>query len=481
MDSVIDLYDTYWKRLNKRIQGKPEPVQVLQKRTLNSAIVILENLKEIPFQKLSTSLYFYCQDIQMSKFTRLYEAQIELAGANPEKFVFQLHSFYNDISSKIKKGNLYSEFFEFYYRCVRQRQANENKAIQDNVIIAYLNLLTQNIEYLRPSKFDFNTCVVGLSTTGELLVGKDNYPTLDLPSYELQHSIEKSKGNKQKEYSLEDVFALYRKYGYNVRSMDDLQIITNVDKIQTTTIAAILPFINEYTYDILPQEPFSAIILGIDKAKTTVDLDTLKQHLTKRKRTLPTNGVEIHFKDTPTFKQLLLKELLFDNRIFLLYRFSTCEGDLAGYYDTRDSFFYTIINEYKEDPQIAKSITTLILYLYAIYVLNNDKYSIASLSKDFTIKGSPNFEVEGFLKGGKLKNTYREEEPIEHTGKARIGNDEFEKETKAIQGFIRKLPVGQTASREAVEYAEALGYFLESNETFVRPFMKQVFKLKENT
>lgn len=57
----------------------------------------------------------------------------------------------------------------------------------------------------------------------------------------------------------------------------------------------------------------------------------------------------------------------------------------------------------------------------------------------------------------------------------------MEAEIRPIQGYIRKLPAGQKASTEAVEYALKLGYELESNETFVRPFMKQVFRLKERS
>ena len=94
---------SWWKKLNKKIEGKPQPVQVLQKRTMNTAIATLEDLINVPFSELSMSLYFYCQDLQMTQFTKLYESQVELVVANPEKFVFQLHSFFNEISTKIKK------------------------------------------------------------------------------------------------------------------------------------------------------------------------------------------------------------------------------------------------------------------------------------------------------------------------------------------------------------------------------------------
>lgn len=473
MAKILDDYSPFWRKMMKKIQGKPQAVQTLQRRSMNSAIAILDNIKGIDFSKLSMSLYFYCQDVQMAQFTHLYESQIELAGANPEKFFVNLHSFYNEVSNKIKKNNLYQDFFEFYYRCVRIRQQNENKNIEDKVLIAYLNLLTQNIEYLRPNKFDFSSCVCGLSTKGEVLITKDLFPTIDQPSYELREKAEKGEV-----YDTNDIFKTYAKYGYDIKTIEDLHVVTNIDKIQTTTIDALLPFINEYTFDIIPQTPFSAYVLTLDVINTTIDLPTLKEKLTKRKRTLSTNGVEVHFRNSPFIQDLLLKEILFDNRIFMLYRLTTKEGDLCGYYDTKGQFLYSILNEYQDDPNLVKKLASLILYCYASFTLN-DIYQLADFKKFFTIKDCPFIYAEGFLKGGKLNNVYKSsDEDEEHTGTARIGSDDYEKDTRAIQGFIRRLPNGQKASMEAIEYAEALGYSLESNETFVRPFIKQVFKLK---
>ena len=57
------------------------------------------------------SLYFYCHDVGMKEFTRVYEAQLELAGANPEKFVSGLHRFHNEMALRIQKQHLYDNFF----------------------------------------------------------------------------------------------------------------------------------------------------------------------------------------------------------------------------------------------------------------------------------------------------------------------------------------------------------------------------------
>lgn len=464
----------WWKKLNKKLEGKPQPMQILQKRTMNTALAVLENLDGIPFTKLSMSLYFYCQDLKMSEFTHQYENQLELAGANPDKFVFQLHKFFNEISVKIKKEDLYSDFFEFYYRCVRLRLEHENKAIEDQVIVAYLNLLTQNIEYLRPSKFDFSTIVAGRKTTGELMTAPDLFPDLDLAGYDFEKDFEAGKVKGDPSFA---IFRAYHKYGYPIKSMQDLQIITNVDKIQTTTTTTLLPFINEYTYDILPQKPFTTKASAFDILNTSLDIGEIKQALTKRKRTLPSNGVNITFEENELLKSLLLKEIYFDNSIFLLYRFTTEQGDLSGFYDTKGKFFYTILVEYYDKPEVAPTFASLILYLYGCYTLNNTEYQLPKLSTYFSLTGNPELKANGFLQGGKVKNVYDPNK--EHSvGTARKGNEDYETETKAIQGFIRRVPEGKHPSEHAIALAESLGYDLAPNETYVQPFVKQVFKLK---
>lgn len=471
----VKLTTSWWKRLNRKLEGKPQPMQVLQKRTMNTALAVLDNLEDIPFTQLSMSLYFYCQDIKMNEFTHLYENQVELAGANPEKFVFQLHKFFNDISHKIKKEELFEEFFEFYYRCVRLRTEQENKNVEDKVVVAYLNLLTQNIEYLRPSKFDFGTAVAGRKTSGELIVAPDLFPNLDLAGYDFQMEFEKGniKGNP-----LAIMCRCYKKYGYDVKSMDDLELYSNIDKLQTTTITALLPFINEFTYDILPTKPFSTRASYFERLNTILALNDLKQALCRRNKTLPSNGVIITFKDNPLFERLLLKEIFFDDCIFLLYKLTTTEGDLSGYYDTKGKFFFTMFREYKENTALADNFAALVLYLYGCYALNNPIYQLTKTSDFFTLKGCPQIIVEGVLHGGKVKNVYDHSEKEITFGTARKGNEDYEQETRSIQGFIRRLPEGQQASERAIALADSLGYDLAPNETYVQPFIKQVFKLK---
>ena len=146
MPDMDEMSRIWWRHITKKSKGKPMPVVTLQTRTLSTAVEILDDIQTIPFEKLSMSLYFYCQDVGMKEFTRAYEAQLELAGANPEKFALCLHRFYNEMALKIQKENLYDNFFEFYYRCLKLRIRNENEKVDATVSTAYQNILIQQMD-----------------------------------------------------------------------------------------------------------------------------------------------------------------------------------------------------------------------------------------------------------------------------------------------------------------------------------------------
>lgn len=467
---------SWWKKLNKKIEGKPQPVQVLQKRTMNTAIATLEDLINVPFSELSMSLYFYCQDLQMTQFTKLYESQVELAGANPEKFVFQLHSFFNEISTKIKKENLYQDFFEFSYLCSRVRLSpNLYRSINSKVIMAYLNLLLQTTEYLRPSKFDFSKNIVGISTVGEVLTINDPFPLLDMGGYDLQLTTEKIFKTKAAVPNLPQlIHQSYSKYGYPLKSLEDIEMLSNVDRIFTAMTSTLYPFINEFTFDILPQKPYNTVATPLFDLTSGITF-SLPTKLKKRKKTLPTNGVTIQFENL-FFKTLLLKETYYHDRIFCLYKMQTTGGDISGFFDTKDAFFYSVFLDY-DSKELNAHFQDLVLYCYSCYTLNDPNFEITKIGDFFIYKGTP-ITAMGTLQGGKLRNQYHKETDREVQAGARKGNDAYTSETKAIQGFIRKLPNGQKASEKAVALAESLGYDLSPSETYVQPFTKQVFKLK---
>ena len=457
----------WWRHVRKNSKGKPLAAVLIQIRTLSTAVEILDWIQDIPFSNLSMSLYFYCQDIGMANFTRAYESQLELAAANPEKFALGLHKFYTEMAKKIQKEDLFDLFFEFYYRCVKMRVVHENEKVNDTVTTAYQNLLIQQLEYLRPEKYNLKTFVAGRKTTGELLIREELFPNFDVPIYQLRCELDDGRKFKDAE---ERLYELYRKAGFNIYDEDDQMRIVAQDKIHTTTCTTLLPFINEFTYDMLPQTPYNANSNIVQRLRSTINNDTVVQALTKRRKTLPTNGVCISFAQGCSFSSLHFKELLFDNSIYMLYRLETVNGDLCGLYDTKDRFFYSIFQGSLDHVYLTNAFEGFILYCYASQVIGAI-YPLSDLNAFVQIIGESCLIAEAYDIGGKLRNTY-DRQYVEN-------RENYEAAEASVQGYIRRLPTGQHASKDAVELAESLGYELEANETYVRPFVKQVFRLKE--
>lgn len=466
---TTELILRHTKRINKKLAGKSPDLIILQKRTLNTAAEIMNNLDNIDFKHISMSLYFYCEDVRMNQFTQYYEAQVELAGANPERFITHLHRFFQDISHKIKKENLFSEFMEFAYRCHRLTLSYDGKTVKKGVVDAYTNLLLQTKEYLRPDKFDYSVSFAGRTTQGDSMVIKDPYPLLDVPGYDLEPLLNTPGVTRM---SIQrTIHSTYKKYGYDVWDFDDINFLGNNDKVYTYNIFLMMAFINEFTYDILPSVPMNTrndIFLNLT---ANYPLDELYAKLAKRKRTLPSNGATINIERGTGLKTILLKEIYFDDSIFMLYKICTNKGDISGYYDTKGRFFYSVLLEDGNDPAAAKSIATFILFLYGSHVLNDADIMTANLPRYFTSYGEP-IEARGVLHGGKLQDQYHRE------GIVKIGNEDYTTESRTIQGYVRKLPEGQQASEKARALAQSLGFDLDEGTTYVQPFEKQVFKLK---
>lgn len=468
-ENVLSEISELEKKYKRKYENLPLVRQIIYRRTFGIVMNILSNIQGIPFEKFSMNLYFYCKDLQMKQFTRSYESQLELAAIDSEKFLFSLYGFYNSMALRIKKENLYKDFFEFYFKCARKRsEMRDNDKYEDKVLASYIDLLTQQMEFLRPNKFDYSSVISGISTSGELLLSPDPYAQLDIVAYTCELDKKKDKGST----SLSE---LYAKYGFEIHSENDIDKYVARDKNQTCTTYHLLPFINEYTYDILPHVPFSCSSANFGDIRTVVSPESIAASLSSRNRTLPTNGAIVVFRDNPLFKSLLLKEVLYDDTVFMLYRLSFLEdGDISGVFDTKSKFFFLSTSDDEKCTEISNALTTLILFCYASFVKNEQQFRLEYINA--FVKQGVQIQAEGYLQGGRLKNVYSAENV--GTG-ARKGNENYTTEEKAIQGYIRRLPEGQKASEEAREYAERLGYVLELNETYVRPFVKNVFKLRD--
>jgi hypothetical protein len=464
-ERAIQLEGTYRSRYLHKIASKPKPLWIQARRTFATAISVLASLDGVPFDTLVHSVYIYCEDSTLNWMTREYEKQVELAGANPERFVMGLHSFYNQISHKIRKNKLYSELMDFmgaYMELAYQPHPDVN----ENVVTAYGNLLMQTMEYIRPSKFNFTQSIIGVTVDGQPICVPQPYPNWDLPSYEIEDAAEKHR------ILPDDVFRVlhetYAKYGYEVASMEDLLEITEIQKLHDNTIVALMPYISEFTYDIFPLRHYKSWESPLTRIAVTVPLNNLLSLLKARKRTLPQNGTRIVFHDPlGEVQELLLKETVKHNAVIMLYRLSTKNGDVAGYFNTQTGFLYSA-NLDCGKPEVYHKTKKFLLYCYAVCVTNR-----FPSTENTVFNGGTAVSLRVYSIGGKQRAVYGAAELGGTMNRRDVAG--MEPQVREIDWYIRKLPFGQKASEDAVCMARQMGYDLDPGETFVRPFCKEVF------
>lgn len=472
-----DIRNKYRKRMDKKEAGKPQPVQILMERSFGSAIAVVALISQIPWEKLTFEMYYICNDIEFKRFIRLYDSQLELAAIDQEKFIFGLHKFYNDISRELKKENKYYEFAQFI-GAVMQLQYEKKEKLDEDIVDAYISLILQTLEYIRKDKFDLDTYPYGVSTSGEVLVGPYPLAYSDLPVIEYEKILQSGKKIGSQAEHIKLVKSLYAKYEITVNSMDDLDVIKQTQMIHCNTATAMFPFINEYTFDIATTTAFnSGNIPFKNMICMMTDTDGLKEKLKHRNRTLPSNGTRFEITDpTGEIEGVLLKEMVYNGIVHMLYKLEILGSSLSGYYNTATGFLYSITKG-ANIPEPYKNLSNFILALYATQVLNTVK--LEEVSKWF-IQGEHFLEIKVFGKAGKIQDVYHtKEQPGASTG-SRKGSDLYSKEERQINVIIRNLPEGRQASEEAKELAAQYGYELEEGQTFVRPFIKQVFVKKKH-
>ena len=472
-------FAVYWRWLDRKLGKKNGPAERLQRRTMNTAVTILSLIAGIPFEHLSGSLYFICEDVAMEAFAHQYEAQLELAGAAPERFAKGLHKFYNDMARRVKEEGLYADFFDFVSQCGSLRlQWNADK-IDTTVVDCYVSFLLQQLEYLKPDKFNLHVRICGLTTEGEIMLIPDDHPNLDLPGYEIDAALRANQIHSE-EQLLALVQKAYAKIGYDdVRTLEDTEIYAQMDRVLSSQLAIMLPFINEYTFDMVPARTYSASILPLLPFDCGgVSAEALVERLRHRSRTLPPNGVQFEIRNQPVITGVRMKECLYDEAIHMIYKLSLTCGDLFGYYNTKTGFLYTVLLDARsQDTHMVETIRTLLLYLYAGAVTKEGTELLAAFPRHFQYI-HPAFlwnqmEVELFQRGGKPARLYRAGPSAD-----RKDDEKYESVERELAGFIRKVGPGKTPSAEAVAYAASLGFSLAPDETYVRPFTKHVLRLR---
>ncbi len=150
-----------------------------------------------------------------------------------------------------------------------------------------------------------------------------------------------------------------------------------------------------------------------------------------------------------------MKELYHADSIHMIGRVRLKAGDYLVRFNTSNGLFLsTFLNSTNSEATIVHDLLeSAALWIYSSYVLDDagkwEKYFDGEI-------------VEKEAIGGKLRTVY---------GK-RKDRDNLEQSDRTINGYVRKLPVGQRASDEARDRAWKLGFDLDEGETYVQSFIR---------
>ena len=457
-DEILDLGEAAHRRTDRKYAD--DPSYVIRKRVVNTATEVIRKVNNLAFSDLATDIYLICDEVGYKYFSSKYRNVIEFAKLHPEKLFDQLYKYLREIAREVKKNNLLQEFFMFM--SVLSEATRISKEHRE-IFLAYLDLLSEQTEFLRPNVFNYNQLIVGITTEGDVLTINDPFPNLDLPVYEL------SKSRKKGTEAVAVMEKACRKYGY---SFDDYEEVHATSGCYSNNINFLIPYINEFTYDMLPEKPYSPDMriqsVGINKPISFGEM------LKARKRTLPANGLLIKFENSIFFERAFLKEVYYNNSIHLLCKFSTTNGDITVRYNTANETFFSPfdwIGGYAEE--LHNTLKQIALWLYTAYVSPNEEQCILPTEEAYhSFTDDTQAKVTFSSIGGKARTT------LSKSSNKHLDYEKYEQKSVSIAGYIRKLPEGQKASEEKQLIAKSLGLSLNDDETYVEPFMRQSWKLK---
>ena len=90
-NALVDKYAPVW---DKKYRNKGESIWVFQRRTLSSACQVATTLHDMDFGKASTFLFHLVRETEECRpIIEAVSSQVELAMANPDKFIKGYHQF----------------------------------------------------------------------------------------------------------------------------------------------------------------------------------------------------------------------------------------------------------------------------------------------------------------------------------------------------------------------------------------------------
>ena len=444
----------YVERFYKRYKVTP----ILMRRALGTALAVIEHLQNVDFTDLTFTAFGICSGNQYQELVRPFEQQLELAKVKEEDFVEHLHDFYLAKAKILRKDpKPYFDLVAFIHDRLFEVPIIDRDKKVFHVYCAYMDLIVQMEEYLHPNQSDYNEQIVGIKTDGNLICKQEPLPNLDIAIYDYERQVLKKQGN-----DLDVIRQVFSRYGYSIKTEEDVQEHNTILRSYDNNILMMVPWINEYTYDLLP-EKLACVYFRMPE---TIKMDYVpdKGRFLHRRRTLPSNGVTIRIEGNPILQEIRMKELYHADAIYMIARCRLAIGDYLVRFNTATGLYLSTFLDATntEAKKIHRLLEAATLWLYASYVLDDDPGQWEDLF-DGRIA-----EKEAI--GGKLRVVYG--------SKKKIDRENLEQSDRTISGYVRRLPDGQKASEEARDRAAKLGFDLDDGETYVQSFIRSSWVVK---
>lgn len=452
--------ESYIYSVDKKYIVQGDRIYIRRKRTANSAVAIVDKLRKFKPEDININLTV---DGYSNPIVSLYQDKLREARLNPLSFSDGLYQFYMNTGRRIKADHLEGLFLEIIAYVDVHREYE--------IFNAFMDLLMQQMEFLKSDTLDYNLLLAGFTTDGEPIEIQDPLPRIDFPIYKLSWLMQNNKPVNADQFLISE----FRKIGYpGFRTIEDYNFLRSQSASFNINIICMAGFINEYTADMLPKQPLTSDVRRLI-APAPFDLSTLddKLHslLTRRHRTLPANGVRISFSSSRVYRVITIKEMFKYNDMYLLFKVESKVGDMSGRYNIRTGDYYTPLNRVNPKPeQFLSGIRLTVLWAYASIVCDDDTI-IPTTTSYLALFDDPEASVQLLSLGTKLKTA----SDIKATRE--LDPDKYSAKEVPLNGYIRRLPDGQKASDRAKQLALALGFELNEGETYVQPFVRKSWVL----
>ena len=469
--NAISVDTKYVKRIEKKAKAMIPAKAFLFKEACLIAISIMNMYDGIQREVVIETINNLQDQMRASRLLSKYFDELKLAVIDSDAFVMGLYSFYISMNMEFRENILFQDEYFQILLGMELLETHENE-IAELAIHSCLCLLEGQYEYFNLNLKNSDLMACGRTSYGEIMTLKK--PCRDVRQASLEKTFNPNTPN--------DVIC--RRHGIPEEPQNILNILQARFYAWYKEVSRLSTVLDEYSYDILPScesnecQKWSVPNFDISFYGKLSEVQIAREVRFERSKTFPLNGVVIRFnspsEDFPV-RRILMKEVSYPDRVFLLYKIETPTGEFSGFCDLKTYTFADAFLEFGSDERNKNNILDMIIYLYLCEVGKDAKTLQKTILHDMVFiksRGEDGEPTELFPYQVHFQSLGNKKENVYQLGKNGSIPDKIR--TSIVKGYPKKLPEGQRCSEAAVNLAKSLGIELEPNHTFVREHKRLV-------